>query len=123
MQTISEADLRKSRWGLAWLGGVLLLLGVGGVATYLDDGRDGGSPMTAFEMAKVFVERELRSPGSAKFGPYRQNVVERVNSSTWRVRSWVDSQNGFGALLRANYTCTLRYAGKDRWTLESLDLR
>ena len=80
-----------------------------------------GSSMDAFEMAKVFVGRKLVSPGSAEWASYTRGSVESLGAKMWRVRSWVDSQNGFGGLLRTNYSCTLSYTGNGNWHLESLD--
>lgn len=82
-----------------------------------------GTPYGAFMAARPFVERKLVSPGSAEFASYQDKAssTTQVGGSTWRVRSWVDSQNGFGALIRTNYTCTLRCKGDGTWALESLE--
>lgn len=46
------------------------------------------------------VKRYLKSPGSAKFGG--ESVTAR---DPYVVTGWVDSQNGFGALVRNRYYC------------------
>ncbi|MFA9195665.1 hypothetical protein AAGV33_14730 [Flavobacterium sp. FBOR7N2.3] len=50
---------------------------------------------------QIEVEENLKSPSTADF-PW---VIEpiKVNDSTYTVASYVDSQNGFGAMIRANF--------------------
>jgi hypothetical protein len=51
------------------------------------------------------VRDQLKSPGSAKF------VEEKVTGSAaagWTAVGAVDSQNGFGALLRSSWSCSAR---------------
>ena len=69
------------------------------------------------------VENMLRSPGSAKFAGHLKTTVTKKTEDTFRVKSFVDSQNSFGAMLRTNYTCTVKELGKDRWVVVDLDLQ
>lgn len=93
-----------------------------------DDGRaqkpkDRATEVDAWGMAKQFVSGRLKSPGSADWGHQRSSsVVERTGEKTFRVRAWVDSQNGFGALIRTNFICELEYLGKDEWKCTRLQL-
>lgn len=54
-----------------------------------------------------FVENRLKSPGSAEWPSGSDRFVTQVNDTTFLVDSYVDSQNGFGALVRTNYTCQM----------------
>jgi hypothetical protein len=63
----------------------------------------------AFYDSKQFVEQRLKSPGSAQWSDFSEELVEQVNDTTFKVVSYVDSQNGFGALLRSYYKCTIIY--------------
>ena len=79
-----------------------------------------GSRSMAWIMAQDFVEARLKSPGSASYGDwleqnYSDNVTD-LGEGLYHTRGWVDSQNGFGAMLRSNFLCTLQYNGNDRWT-------
>lgn len=49
--------------------------------------------------------------------------VEYLGNKTFRVRAYVDAQNGFVAEIRNHYTCTVKDAGGDRWTLENLSIK
>ena len=72
-------------------------------------------------MAEEFIKKELKSPGSAKFPWYNDSMVTDLGNGKYRYVSYVDSQNGFGALLRTNFICTVKYVGDKKWSLESLD--
>ena len=66
-----------------------------------------------------FVTKRLKSPGSADF-PWSFGEVTNVGGK-FTVRSHVDSQNSYGALLRTNYVCTVEDRGES-WFLVEMDL-
>lgn len=80
----------------------------------------------ALSMAQDFVKAQLLAPGSAKWPGMFESADHTVilRNNRYRVRSWVDSHNGFGALIRTHYTAVLKNTdGKGiNWRLESLDL-
>jgi hypothetical protein len=57
------------------------------------------------------VTKGLRSPGSAKFADYTDGAVSDQDP-VYVVTSEVDSQNGFGALLRTSFTCEVQRQGE-----------
>jgi hypothetical protein len=77
----------------------------------------------AWVMAQQFVERELKSPGSAEWGSVLDGTFQRPDEhvvanpdGTFSVQGWVDAQNSFGAKMRANWTIKLKkLPGEDRW--------
>lgn len=75
----------------------------------------------AWVMAQTFVKRGLKSPGSANFGGIfsehqsTDEAVTKIDDKTYSVTGWVDSQNGFGALVRSNFSIKLVYHGGGRW--------
>jgi len=85
----------------------------------------GPDAIQAWVMSKEFVKRNLKSPGSADFGGVfsgdYQDPKERCSKAAdgaWKCAGWVDSQNSFGAKLRANFTVTVKPdADGDSWTL------
>ena len=83
-----------------------------------------GQKSLALSMAQVFVKRELIAPGSAEWPSSweRDEHVTALGGKRYRVDSWVDSHNGFGALIRTRYTAVVFDTGGDTWELESLDL-
>jgi len=71
--------------------------------------------------AQYYVQEQLKSPGSAKFAPGGQQMVLHLGDGRYLVEAWVDSQNSFGALIRTEYSCNLKYIGDDKWELEDLE--
>lgn len=51
------------------------------------------------------VSKRLKAPSTAKFG----NENETQSGGTWKATGTVDSQNGFGAMIRGSYTCTMTF--------------
>lgn len=81
-----------------------------------------GTAWGAFDVSHRFVEKRLLSPGSAQWADYSKDAVYFDRSmSRWKVTSWVDSQNSFGALMRTHYTCTLHHTGGGNWKLDHLE--
>jgi len=78
----------------------------------------------ALEIAKDFIERRLKSPSTAKHGRYYENevTIEKMGRN-YTVNSYVDSQNGFGAMIRTNYTVKVQYQGNGNWSLIDLELK
>ncbi|MEZ5715195.1 MAG: hypothetical protein R3D85_08510 [Paracoccaceae bacterium] len=62
----------------------------------------------AFVMSQDFVKRQLKAPSTAEFPAGRGNYrSQAVGDCTFRVSSYVDAQNGFGAMLRTHYSATM----------------
>jgi hypothetical protein len=111
---------------------VTVVLGCGVVAASSSDSTvtsDNGQKVSdsragAFDVCKQFVEERLKSPGSAKWrDPYGNQVTYTGDGNgPITVNASVDSQNGFGALLRSDYTCTVTKAGGNNWHLDHLHL-
>jgi hypothetical protein len=81
----------------------------------------------SFLICKNFVTDRLKSPGSAKFRNPSQTDGEVVwvstDDVTWTIQSSVDSENGFGALLRSNFVCTVQYRPEvEKWYLLDMQL-
>ena len=78
----------------------------------------------ALGVAQGFVKDLLKSPSSAKWPGFFESAghTRALGDNRYRIRSWVDSQNSFGALLRMNYTAIVRDNGNYNWSLESLTM-
>lgn len=59
------------------------------------------------------VESMLRSPSSAKF-PWNLDAT-KLEDGSYMVMNYVDSQNGFGAMIRTNYLCTVKIIDIDNY--------
>lgn len=73
-----------------------------------------GDRYGAFTVCQDQVSAQLRSPSTADFA----SIVEsNVNGSRgiWHVSSYVDAQNGFGAMIRTSWTCTAIHQSGDRY--------
>ena len=74
---------------------------------------------TAPYAALKFVEQNLKSPSTAKFS--RNPYVDKKDDNVFIVKSYVDAQNSFGAMIRENYEVKLRYDESTRsWILIDL---
>ena len=71
-----------------------------------------GDSIEARVFCKYVVENSLKSPSTAQFSSYGDTTATR-SGSAWVINGYVDSQNSFGAKLRADYRCTASGAGKD----------
>lgn len=76
----------------------------------------------AFYMSQEFVKDKLKAPSTAEF-PRRSDsdvTVTKLGSGKYSVIAWVDSENGFGAMIRTTYLATLHRVDADNWRLDSL---
>lgn len=77
----------------------------------------------AYTVAEQAVTKVLASPGSAQFpGMFEKPDHVRCINGTQRyyVKSWVDSQNTFGALIRTEFEGEVEQVAEDSWQLNSL---
>lgn len=65
------------------------------------------------------VEARLKSPGSAK---YSNEIPEQKTENVWTVLGTVDSENGFGALLRTSFLCDAIHDGGEKWRINDVTL-
>jgi hypothetical protein len=76
-----------------------------------------------------FVLKQLKAPSTADF-PMMDYTAVRGAGNLYIVKSYVDAQNSFGAKLRSNYLCTVKWIGIGdandgdirNWELVSLDI-
>jgi hypothetical protein len=72
----------------------------------------------AYVMSQEFVKRQLRAPATADFPSWPDEYqVRAMGECKYQVRSYVDAQNGFGALIRSNYSAVLLlHPEDDSWS-------
>jgi hypothetical protein len=82
----------------------------------------GADPISAFVMCKQFVTDRLKSPTTAVFPTYSLDGtrVDQLSAKQFRAVAFVDSQNGFGATIRTQYSCTVTNTGGNNWKLDDL---
>ncbi len=74
--------------------------------------------IAAFYMSQKFVQQQLKAVSTAEFPEYNTSDVQTTEDG-YRVSSYVDAENSFGAKLRTNYVCKLHKIG-ERWYLDNL---
>lgn len=118
------------------LAGIIIALMVWGVVVYVGDAlgfsKDknkskvesqyipGKDTFGAWCCAQQFVERDLIAPSTAKFESDRHSDkgVKYLGNDTYLVRSYVDSQNGFGAMIRTKYILKIKQVDQGKsWQL------
>jgi|GEM_PF-1697113 hypothetical protein len=67
--------------------------------------------LEAYGYVENFVKNKLKSPSSAVFPSYREQIehTDYLGEDVFKIKSWVDSQNGFGAMIRTRFVCTIYY--------------
>lgn len=76
--------------------------------------------VSAYTMAEMFVERNLKAPTTAKFPWPRDEFTKEVATNKWVVRAYVDAQNGFGAMIRSYFEVKMTYLGNEKWQLDGI---
>ena len=77
-------------------------------------------------IARDIVKEKLLSPSTADF-PWSLGTVDRTYHASpkrcvYRVRSYVDAQNAFGAILRNKYWVTLVHFGGNDWKIDTVQM-
>lgn len=75
----------------------------------------------AFIISQNFVQAMLKSPKTADF-PFLDYSHRNLGDGKWIIQSYVDSQNGFGAMIRTEYQVEMQFNGGNwaeqrNWTL------
>ncbi|TKZ21351.1 hypothetical protein FAP39_06320 [Shimia litoralis] len=77
----------------------------------------------AYVMSQRGVRANLRSPATVDFPTINSISVHANGDCTYSVNAYVDAQNGFGALVRTNYSATMRRnRDTETWSLLELNM-
>lgn len=77
----------------------------------------------AYILCKKNAEGKLKAPSTAKFaGLSGTTIGQSKDKSQWSVRTHVDSENSFGAMVRSQIICTIQPEGPDRGKVQSVIL-
>ncbi|MDA3779012.1 MAG: zinc ribbon domain-containing protein [Bacteroidales bacterium] len=73
------------------------------------------SKFSAYIYAEDFVSKKLKSPSTAEFPGVseKDKHITSLGNDTYKIVSWVDSQNGFGATIRTGFSCTIIFEGNN----------
>lgn len=114
----SKKPKKKSGGCLPWVVVTLVILALITLYSIFRDDTSEESPIQhsevlAYNYAEDFVEKKLKSPSTAEF----PGVVEKdkhivsMGNGEYKITSWVDSQNSFGATIRTEFSCTIIFEG------------
>lgn len=81
---------------------------------------DRGSEGGAFAAAKDMILALIPTPSTADFSLFNSDIVE-VSPYKWRVKSYVDFQNLFGAMVRKHFIVDLTYRS-GKWYCDNIDI-
>lgn len=81
-----------------------------------------GLQLNAQRVAERVVKGYLKSPGSAEFPTEEQRFAINESAKIITVTGAVDSQNGFGALIRSRYALKLRWPDGDIHKLDNWEI-
>ena len=72
----------------------------------------------------IHIKPRLQCPGSAVICPADEMLITGPNAKgKFKITGYVDSQNGFGAMKRANFNATTHYnPNTGSWTVEKVSL-
>ena len=65
----------------------------------------------AISKTEEFLQPQLKSPSSAKFPSNSDYEVTEISDNIYRVIGYVDSQNGFGAMVRTHFVSEVQIIG------------
>lgn len=98
-------------------GGCLLLVGITGaiiigwmIFSSSTSSSPNGDDVGAYVACQQWVEEQLKAPSTAEF-PTTSSVDISNKGAQWTVNGYVDAQNGFGAMIRTDFTCTATHTG------------
>lgn len=115
---------------------LLLFLFLGFVIVYESGGsappdpnawRSHTHPSMAYSISEKWVTPKLKAPATATFPDHgeikREEHVTYLGNRTYRVRSWVDSQNAFGAFIRTKWETVVQQTDEHQWVLQSMTFK
>jgi hypothetical protein len=111
----------KVAFGFVWVamiyGGWTLITSTGGPSSSVS--RPATAEQKTYSDVEALVEAEhivsgyLKAPSTAQFPSMSDATIEDLANNGFKVSSYVDSQNGFGAMIRSNWTVLFEYTDND----------
>ena len=95
---------------------------IGGIIGSTGEDTSGPDKLTAYVMAEGWVEDRLKAPSTAKFPNNYDEHTTKISENKFRINSYLDAENSFGAMIRTRFTAVVEYVGDDKWRLISIDI-
>lgn len=108
----SSPAKKSGSTSLGCLGIVVVVIGAAVACSVLggSDGDDAPSDFEAEYQCQEWAREKLQAPSTAEFS----DTTSTGGPASWQVSGTVDAENGFGAKLRATWSCSIRLDG-DTW--------
>jgi hypothetical protein len=108
---------------LTTIAGLLLFTFVGlGITNIAATARANKRNLAIFNVCESFTTDALKAPATAKFPEFNIRMLTEVDDGTYTVKSYVDAQNSFGALIRTDFVCHVKPVAES-WVLLDLNLK
>lgn len=108
--------------GRHWILVAALALVIATLACGGGGGSDEPGDVEAYVMCQMFVKDRLKAPSTADFPATPYANIEQ-DGNLWTIDAWVDAENSFGAQIRTDFHCQVRYSdASEEWTLIELEL-
>lgn len=81
--------------------------------------------LLAYSVIEEYVEGRLKSPATANFpGVFdgKAGHITRLAENSYKIISYVDAQNSFGATIRTNFSGKIKQIGEHDWRLIFLQI-
>lgn len=106
---------------------ILALAGLGAILPKTDSEKVSprDKELNAADICHAYVKERLKAPSTAKFPNSEDSNAVQITGTgdgPYTVAAFVDSQNSFGAMMRDQYTCIVRYIGNHNWQLVDLSI-
>ena len=57
---------------------------------------------------------ELFDGGYSQYAKVKKDHITKTGENEYKISSYVDSQNGFGAMIRSEWSCTIKFVENDK---------
>lgn len=78
--------------------------------------------ISAYVTLEMAVQNRLKSPATAEFPDRFKDHVKYMGNQAYHINSYVDAQNGFGALIRVRFFGKVKQTAKEQWEVVNLEI-
>jgi len=98
--------------------------GRGSTEPPLNDWSNRDAKVEAYLICEDAIKTQLRAPSTAEFQSIFAGRFDNVVQANQRYyfESYVDAQNGFGAMIRTNFECSVTQTEEGLWTINRADI-
>lgn len=68
--------------------------------------------------AMICANNNQENKNAPKPAPFIIAICVSCSKNTWTIKGYVDAQNGFGAMLRSDFTVKITFTGNSSYTVD-----